>query len=756
MADSVEYVAQHYPLTAEAIAEHADVLDWEALSRNTKVAWTEELLERYADRWDWDALMWNPALPWSEAFVLRYIASGRFNWSRLRWQGQLVRDEALVKLCFPHWAALPRAQWTAGSTEEHGAGPFAVVIGDWGPGSAEWAHRTVEEVPGLPWDFFSCLEGFPWTIGFIAKHAERLDWARLSWNAGLPWTPEFMHRFADRIEWDRAVYRIPWTAELLREFGDRIEWAHLPDDFPWTAELLESCATRVHWATPDMDIGGWEGTFSGVVNHPELEWTIERFERLGPHLEAFFARLFREDPDLGGDPDDEPGENDPYWTSYCDTSNWTPAFFDFVLELGARLGRETINWDQVSRHARMPWTDEFVARHAAELSIYYLLGNRYFPMARHLDALADRFDDNLWKWLRESENYAPTPENIARHGHRLGITAIPEPPKRGIVVVAPTGGRVDDDAIDKLLAARHMDREPALEAAIDASPNDPATYLRYAAWLTERGDPQGELISAMVHAPTAPETLALQASYFDRLEVGQVALLWRFGFVDEIYHLYQNWRGRLGVRPFRFLRGLSFTDSVARRLTPDDVAAIAKLTWLERLSLWETKLTRFDSLAALTALRDLRIDHAPVADLGFLGSLPALDHLGLWNTGITNLAPLASARGLVALHAGHNPVSDLGPLRSLDRLVELDVRYSQVADLSPLEGLPALRLLALDHSRVSDAERDRFHRVRPDVELTSYAGWPGSSTMLPFWDHTHRKPLDPVAQIARTSRSHDL
>jgi uncharacterized protein (TIGR02996 family) len=752
----VEHVAQHYPLTAEAIAAHADVLDWEALSRNTRVAWTEELLDRHADRWDWDALMWNRALPWSETFVKRYIDAGRFRWSRLRWQEALVRDEALVKLCFPHWAALPRAEWTAGSTNEDGAGPFGpVVFNDWGAGAAAWAHRTVEELPGFRWDYFSCLEGFPWTIEFIAKHAEQLDWRRLSWNQGLPWTPDFMHRFSSRIDWGRAVYRIPWTAALLAEFGDQIEWARLPDDFPWTAELLEQCAARIPWASPDMDVGGWEGTFSGLVNHPVLEWTPERFERLHPHLERFFARLFREDPELGGgddaDPDAEPGEDEPYWTSYCHTSNWTPGFFDFVLALGERLGRSTIDWDQVSRHARTPWTDEFVTRHADQLSIYFLQSNAHFPMAQHLDRLADRFDDNLWKWLAGSACFTPTPEILARYGDRLDHKALAAKRELGTVVVAPSGDRLDDGAVDKLLSSRHMEREPALEAAIDASPNDPDAYLRYAAWLTARTDPHGDLIAAMVHAPTEPATLALQTSYRDRLELGQVAVTWRYGFVDEIYHLYQNWRARLGARPFRFVRGLGFTNSVAGSLTPDDLAAIAKLTWLERLSLWEAELSRFDALASLTRLRDLRLDHAPVADLGFLASLPALDHLGLWNTGIADLAPLAAVRGLVALHVGHNPVADLDPLRSLDRLAELDVRYSQVTDLSPLERLPALRLLALDNSRVSADERDRFHRVRPDIELSSYANWPGSSTMLPFWDYSHRTLLDPIVYAGSSS-----
>jgi uncharacterized protein (TIGR02996 family) len=810
---TVDAVARGYPLSDETIAAYADVLDWKALSRNTELAWSEELIERYNGRWDWEGLEWNPALPWSVPFVRKYVDAGRFTWSRLRWQSAMVRDPALVELCFPHWIALPQDEWTAGSHDEYGGGPFDGPLQFTRWGDAPWAHRLIENMPGLQWHYFSCVEGFPWTEEFIAKHADRLDWHRLSWNQGLPWNVGFMQRFADRIDWDRAAYRVPWTAELVRVFGDRIDWRVISDDLTWTPQLIEELAARIYWAEPDMDIGGWEGTFSGMFQHEVLEWTPERFERLKPHLEAHFARVFREDRDLAGDGDegdDDEGDDevrgdpDMYWTAYCNTSNWSPEFFDYAIALGERIGMTTIDWQLVSRAARTPWTDEFVARHADKLVVYELLGNKHFPMAHYLPYIADRFDAHEWKWLGGQTAFTPTAEVLARYADRFDwkeLSSNPnltpeiieanvdrwnwseladnkvmtrdlavrlrahipkdvlakkfrelvpegEAPARQTLRARASDQPLDDRTVSDLLTAvrgdRAMDRQPGLEAAIEANPSDPGVYAPYADWLQQRGDPQGELIALMVAAASDPslvdEVALAIARYRERLELEMVRTTWRFGFADEVYGIAKDWQRHLASRAFQFVRGLALSDSAARELEPDDLGIIAKLTRLERLALRFVKLERFDALRGLSHLRDLWIDHSAVRDLGFIAALP-LEQLSLWNTGIADLTGIARAPTLTGLHAGHNPITDLSPLRGLDRLVELDIRYSHVHDLEPLESLPALRLLRVEASRATADEIARFSHARPEVEIVSYATWPGTSKMLPFWDSTYWKPL---------------
>lgn len=89
-------------------------------------------------------------------------------------------------------------------------------------------------------------------------------------------------------------------------------------------------------------------------------------------------------------------------------------------------------------------------------------------------------------------------------------------------------------------------RDAALEAAIAATPADPASYLVYADWLQQRGEPRGELIAlqhAMLESPNAVSLRTRQAELFadhsDRLLgplalVGNVKPEWYCGFVRSL------------------------------------------------------------------------------------------------------------------------------------------------------------------------------------------------------------------------------
>jgi uncharacterized protein (TIGR02996 family) len=102
----------------------------------------------------------------------------------------------------------------------------------------------------------------------------------------------------------------------------------------------------------------------------------------------------------------------------------------------------------------------------------------------------------------------------------------------------------DDTAAD--VAHR---REPKLESAIEASPDDPDAYLVYADWLQAQGDPRGELI-VLQHAkkPAAKRRLNAQRAHFygplaeatDMLEAFPYGPLgkpttWRWGYLESLW-----------------------------------------------------------------------------------------------------------------------------------------------------------------------------------------------------------------------------
>ena len=87
------------------------------------------------------------------------------------------------------------------------------------------------------------------------------------------------------------------------------------------------------------------------------------------------------------------------------------------------------------------------------------------------------------------------------------------------------------------------EHNPALIEEIAAAPEDPAPYQVYADWLSERGDPRGELISVMMAQEQQPEDPELyrreqqlreaHAMRFVRSSWVELdAVVWRWGFVE--------------------------------------------------------------------------------------------------------------------------------------------------------------------------------------------------------------------------------
>lgn len=47
----------HYPFGIDQLEEWADILDWQEVSSNLKVKWTDEVIRNFKDRWNWYNLL---------------------------------------------------------------------------------------------------------------------------------------------------------------------------------------------------------------------------------------------------------------------------------------------------------------------------------------------------------------------------------------------------------------------------------------------------------------------------------------------------------------------------------------------------------------------------------------------------------------------------------------------------------------------------------------------------------------------------
>ncbi|MEO8698489.1 MAG: hypothetical protein ABI867_00565 [Kofleriaceae bacterium] len=160
------------------------------------------------------------------------------------------------------------------------------------------------------------------------------------------------------------------------------------------------------------------------------------------------------------------------------------------------------------------------------------------------------------------------------------------------------------------------------------------------------------------------------------------------------------------LRRARYLDRLLLCNTLVEDLRP-----LAALDRLENLQLDGcTRLRDLGPLRSLKNLQSLTFERTAVTDASIVDELPylrwvrfavpppgpfgwvrGLEHLNIAGKSISDLSPLAGARRLETLRAAHSGVVDLSPLRELEQLVELDVSHTRVATLDPLVDVWNLR-----------------------------------------------------------------
>lgn len=175
-----------------------------------------------------------------------------------------------------------------------------------------------------------------------------------------------------------------------------------------------------------------------------------------------------------------------------------------------------------------------------------------------------------------------------------------------------------------------------------------------------------------------------------------------------------------GIAPLGQLVGLSSLILQDRQIT--DLTALAGLRSLRELALFDLPVADFAPIAQLE-LEHLEVHGAPLTALSDLPLSPALKTLKLPRTGVADLDALARCPKLQWLDLDGAPVRSITALQDLGELSHLSLADTRVTDLSPLHRLKQLRSINLSGLRIDDAEiralQSRFpqalilHDVRP-------------------------------------------
>lgn len=263
-------------------------------------------------------------------------------------------------------------------------------------------------------------------------------------------------------------------------------------------------------------------------------------------------------------------------------------------------------------------------------------------------------------------------------------------------------------------------RNPALEQVIRDNPEDKAGYLVYADWLTQQGDPRGELIVVQSEGKTEREAELLSTVPFMRGIVrsqrdwgeagsGIADATWRWGFWSslKIFNVIDWMDDKF---PTREVLDRLFTNPAAIVLDELKVGVIRWEYNARDVAMVIEEAAKAPFASSLTALRfgevagiDIDCAHHPIGDLSGItkDAFPNLRELTMWGTEIS-----------------------LGEL-DLPKLVKLQVQtcgLSQENVAAVVDGnLPALEFLDLWFGSEDYGNDNTIDSVAPMLESTE---WP--------------------------------
>lgn len=263
----VNLISLRYPLSYKLIEKFELYLNWEYLSANVNLKWTEEFIEKYKHRWHWTGqycLSHNPALPWSRKLIDTYLDkwdwrgiwslstntgipfnkdliqcyATKWNWHRLSWNQALRLSNELVGAFKDkwNWKGLSLNKTLTNDIKEQFADKFNFRI----------PQLVIEKPQNLNEET-------------IEQYREKWDWNQLSWDEDIPWTIKLIVKYEDR-----------WN------FGE--QGLSKNEALPWSLELIKKYEHKWNFYRLSANKSVWERAFKPYIND---EIIVKFFEELG-------------------------------------------------------------------------------------------------------------------------------------------------------------------------------------------------------------------------------------------------------------------------------------------------------------------------------------------------------------------------------------------------------------------------------------------------------------------------------------------
>lgn len=241
-----------------------DKLDWDSISGNEEINFSEELIDKFASFWNWDYLSGNRAIDWTEESIDKY--KSMFNFERYR-EGN---DELWLNIKYTRSLDKESDNQTISEHIE------AEKIDSTNPNINESEQvdqkRFITELKGK--GIFELIE----------SNKEHLDWEGTSLDRSIPWSIELIERYKDKWEWGHEETdkdgrttitfgltsnpKLPWSADLIRKFQDYWYWSYLSysEFVPWSLELINEFEDKWDWSGLVSNQTLWQKVFYPYID----------------------------------------------------------------------------------------------------------------------------------------------------------------------------------------------------------------------------------------------------------------------------------------------------------------------------------------------------------------------------------------------------------------------------------------------------------------------------------------------------------
>ena len=287
----IDLISEYYPLDKSLIDKYQDRLDWQKLSINENIIWTNDLIESYLDKWYWGntydedgyyepvripGLNTNFSFPWSVDLIKKYNDKCDWNFisknQNIIWNINLLNElkenldwSLIMENVNPHliifyidkyidpnelrelknknsiFEAFQRCFiWTHDLIEMYHDRWFCSHL--YKIENSPNFLKLIDKYPRIwDWNLLSSNIEILWSDELLSKYEYKWNWQILSENTSLCWSFELIEKYKNYWDYEELARNksILWTFELIDKY--QLEWRHLQFNtgMLWTIDLLE-------------------------------------------------------------------------------------------------------------------------------------------------------------------------------------------------------------------------------------------------------------------------------------------------------------------------------------------------------------------------------------------------------------------------------------------------------------------------------------------------------------------------------------